>query len=40
MIVLLKMNPAEYGSKLQGLPTTPQFAISRSDVVCLSTVIN
>jgi len=26
MIVMLKMNPAEYGCKLQGLPTAPQVA--------------
>ena len=35
MIVMLKMNPTEYGYKLQGLPTAPQCAKSRSDVVCL-----
>jgi len=40
MIVMLKMNPTEYGCKLQGFPTAPQFAISRSDVVWLLTVIN
>jgi len=40
MIVMIKMNPTEYGCKLQGFPTTPQFAISRSDVVCLITGIN
>jgi len=40
MIVMLKMNPAEYGCKLQGFPTSPQVAKSRSDVVCLITGIN
>ena len=40
MIVMLKMNPAEYGCKLQGFPTTPQFAKSQSDVVCLVTGIH
>jgi len=40
MIVMLMMNPAEYGCKLQGFPTAPQLAISRSDVVCLVTGIN
>jgi len=40
MIVMLKINPAEYGCKLKGFPTTPQFAKSRSDVVCLVTGIN
>jgi hypothetical protein len=39
MIVILKMNPAEYGCKLQGFPTTMQFALSRCDVVCLLTGI-
>jgi len=33
MIVILKMNPAEYGCKLQGFPITPQFAISQPGVV-------
>jgi hypothetical protein len=37
MSVMLKLNPAEYGRKLQGFPTTMQFAKSRSDVVCLLT---
>jgi len=40
MIVMIKMNPSEYGCKLQGFPTAPQFAISRSDVACLITGIN
>jgi len=40
MIVMLKMNPTEYGCKLQGFPTAPQFAKSWSDVVCLVTGIN
>jgi len=40
MIVILKMNPAEYGCKLQGFPTTLQFVKSRSDVVCLFTEID
>jgi hypothetical protein len=40
MIFMLKMDPTENGSKLQGCPTTLQFAISRSDVVFLLTVIN
>jgi len=40
MIVMLKMNPAEYGCKLQRFPTAPQFAKSRSDGVCLVTRIN
>jgi len=40
MIVMLKMNPAEYGCKLQGFPTAPEFAKSRADVVCLVTGIN
>jgi len=37
MFVILKMNPAEYGCKMQVFPTAPQCAISRSDVVCLLT---
>jgi len=40
MIVMLKMNPAEYGCKLQGFHTAPQEAKSRSDVVCLITGMN
>ena len=40
MIVMLKINPAEYGCKLQGFPTAPQFAKSQSDVFCLVTGIN
>jgi len=40
MIIMLKINPAEYGCKLQGFPTAPQFAKSLSDVVCLVTGIN
>jgi len=40
MIVMLRMNPAEYGCKLQGFPTAPQVAKSRSDVVCLIKGIN
>jgi len=40
MIVTLKMNPAEYGCKLQGFPTTPQFAKGRPAVVYLVTGIN
>jgi hypothetical protein len=39
MIIMNKMNPTEYGSKLQGFPTAPQFAISPSDVGCLITGI-
>jgi hypothetical protein len=35
MNVMLTMNPAEYGCNMQGVPTAPQLAISRSDVVCL-----
>ena len=37
---MLKINPTEYDCKLQGFPTAPQFAKSRSDVVCLSMGIN
>jgi len=33
MIVMLKMNAAEYGCKLQGFPTAPQVAKSQSDDV-------
>jgi hypothetical protein len=40
MIVMIKMNPTEYGCKLQGFPTAPQCAKSRPDVVCLLTGIN
>jgi len=40
MIVMLKMNPTEYGCKLQGFPTTPRFAKSQTDVVCLLAGIN
>jgi hypothetical protein len=40
MIVMRKMNPAVYGCKLQGYPSTPQFAKSWSDDVCLVTGIN
>jgi len=40
MIVVLKMNSAEYGCKLQGFPTAPQVAKSRSDVGCLITGIH
>jgi len=40
MIVMVKMNPTEYGCKLQGFPTGPQFAKSRSDIVCLVTGMN
>jgi len=40
MIVMLKMNPAEYGCKLKGFPTAPQFANSWSDVDCLVTGLN
>ena len=40
MIVMLKMNPTEYGCNLQGVRTALQFAQSRSDVVCLVTGIN
>jgi len=40
MIVMLKMNPAEYGCKLQGFPTAPQFPKSPSEAVCLVTEIN
>ena len=37
---ILKINPVAYGCKLQGFPTVPQFAISRSDDVCVFTGIN
>jgi len=40
MIVMLMMNPAEYGCNLQGFPTAPQVAKSRSEVGCLITGIN
>jgi len=40
MILILKMNPAEYGRKLWGIPTGPRFGISWSDVVCLLTGID
>jgi len=40
MIVMLKMNPTEYGCRLQGFPSAPQFAKSRCDVVCLVTGTN
>jgi len=40
MTVMLMMNPAEYGSKLQEFPTAQQVAKSRSDVVCLITGTN
>jgi len=40
MIVMLKINPAEYGCMLQGFPTAPQVAKSRSDVVSLITGMN
>jgi len=40
MIVMLKMNPAEYGCKLQWFPNAPQFEKSWSDVVCFVTGIN
>jgi len=40
MIVMLKMNPAEYSCNLQGFPTAPQFAKSWSDVICFITRIN
>jgi len=40
MFRILKMKPAAYGRKLQGFPTAPQCAISRSDVVSLLTGIN
>jgi hypothetical protein len=40
MIVVLKMNPADYRCKLQWFSTVPQFAISRSKVVCLIKGIN
>jgi hypothetical protein len=40
MIVRLKMNPAEYGWRLQGFPINPEFAISWSDVICLFTGID
>jgi len=35
IILILRMNPAAYGWKLQWFPTAPWFAISRSDVICL-----
>jgi len=37
---MLTMNPAEYGCKLQGFPTAPQVAKSRSDVLCVITGTN
>jgi hypothetical protein len=40
MIVMLKMNPTEYGWNLRGFPTALQFAKSQSDVVCLVSRIN
>jgi len=40
MIIMVKMNPTEYGCKLQGFPTALQFAKSRSVVVCLVRRIN
>jgi hypothetical protein len=40
MIVMLKMNPTEYGCNLLGFPTAPQLVKSRSDVVCLVSMIN
>jgi len=40
MTVMLNMNPTEYGSKLKGFHTTPQFAKSRSDDACLLTGTN
>jgi len=40
MTVMLMMNPAEYGCNLQGFPTAPQLAISRSDVICFVTRMN
>jgi len=40
MIIILKMNPAEYGCKLQRFPTAPQVAKSQSDDVCGATGIN
>jgi hypothetical protein len=40
LIVILKMNPTEYDCKLQRFPTTPQCAISQSDVVCWLTKRN
>jgi hypothetical protein len=40
MIFRLKMDPPEYGRKLQGILTSPQFGISWSDVVSLSTGID
>jgi len=33
MIVMLKMNPTDYGCQLQGFPTALKIAISQSDVV-------
>jgi len=33
--VLLKIHPAAYRCKLEVIPTVPQFAVSRSDDVCL-----
>jgi len=38
--ISLKLNHAAFDCRLQGFPTIPQFAISRSDVVCLFTRIN
>jgi len=33
--VLLKLHPAAYRYKLEVIPMVPQFAVSRSDDVCL-----
>jgi hypothetical protein len=33
--ILLKIHPAAYRCKLEGIPTVPHFAVSRSDDVSL-----
>jgi len=40
MFIILKMNAAGYGRKLQGLPTAQGCAVGRSDVIGLLTGIN
>ena len=39
LLVLFKMNPAAYSCRLQGTPTVPRFAVSRTAVVCFFTGI-
>jgi len=40
MLLILKVNPAAYSRKLQMFPTAAERAISMSDVVTWSTVMN